>query len=422
MSIATATVATAAPQSRELTDPEFLREVNELRRTDNVTNWFYLAREYVVIALMIGSAIAAYYGLLALELSLLWAVPLTLVTILCIGASQHRLGAITHEAAHYILFRNRLLNEVVSEWFCMFPMLGTTHSYRVQHLGHHQYPNDPDRDPDWAQLRLSGHRYKFPMSRAGVIWHCVVKQLLLPTLLMKYSLARAKFVVDQGEGTPYRMNRHQSAVLKGFLVLYHVVLIGILAAAVWWAAPLLIASAVPAVLLTGFVTFAFAPERWFAEYAIRPDVSVRCSTCMRVVFNTLCWTAIAVLTLVTGMPWWLFYLVLWIIPLGTSFAFFMILRQLVQHGNADRQRFTNTRIFFVNPLIRMSVFPLGQDYHLPHHVFPLVPHFNLKKLHDLLMQTEAYRDEAIIVKGYFVNPEQPRQHPTVVDLLSQHNF
>jgi len=411
-------IAAAAPPSRELNDPEFLRQVNELRRIDNLTNWFYLAREWTVIAIVIGLTIASYYSLLELGLSLFWAVPITFVMIMCIGASQHRLGAITHEAAHYILFRNRLLNELVSEWFCMCPMLGTTHSYRVQHLGHHQYPNDPDRDPDWAQLRMSGHRYRFPMSRAGVIWHCLAKQLVWPVLLIRYSIARARFVVDQGDGTPYRMIRHSSAVLKLLLASFYALLIAVLAAAIWWELPLLLVWSVPPLLLAGVVGFAIAPHRWFAEYAIRPDVSVRCCTCMRVAFNTFCWTAIAGLTLWTGMPWWLFYIVLWLIPLGTSFAFFMILRQLVQHGNADRERYTNTRIFFVNPLIRLSVFPLGQDYHLPHHVFPLVPHFNLRKLHDLLMQTEDYRQQAIIVKGYLIPSERPPQHPTVIDLLS----
>jgi fatty acid desaturase len=175
---------------------------------------------------------------------------------------------------------------------------------------------------------------------------------------------------------------------------------------------------VPVLLGAALILFAIGPERWFAEYAIRPDVSVRCTNCMRITFNALCWSSIAWLTIATGMPWWLFYMVLWVLPLGTSFAFFMILRQLVQHGNADQQRYTNTRIFIVGTLIRLSVFPLGQDYHLPHHIFPLVPHFNLRKLHALLMQTDAYREQAVVVKGYFIPPERPPRNPTVVDLLS----
>ena len=96
----------------------------------------------------------------------------------------------------------------------------------------------------------------------------------------------------------------------------------------------------------------------------------------------------------------------------------MILRQIVQHGGASQERFTNTRIFFVHPLLSMAVFPIGNDYHLPHHLFPMVPHYNLTELHDLLMRTEPYRDEATVVKGYFLSPERPPQHPTVVDLLT----
>src|SRR5262249_7885175 len=155
----------------------------------------------------------------------------------------------------------------------------------------------------------------------------------------------------------------------------------------------------------GMLVLARVPEEWYEEYAIKADIPVRWSACMRFTFNTLTAAGIAWATVLTGMPWWAFYVVLWLIPLGTSFPFFMILRQIVQHGNADRERFTNTRVFIVNPLISMSVFPIGNDYHLPHHLFPMVPHYNLRKLHSLLLDKEIYRHEAVIVEGYFFPPE-----------------
>src|SRR5262249_34675550 len=150
-------------------------------------------REYALLAAVVGGTIAFYYFLERRHLSLLWAVPLTLLAIVCVGAGQHRLATLTHEAAHYMLFKNRLLNELVSELFCMYPILGTTHSYRVQHLGHHQYPNDPERDSDWTQMRLSGHHFQFPMTRGQFLWHCFVKQLLWPPFLIRYVLVRAWF-------------------------------------------------------------------------------------------------------------------------------------------------------------------------------------------------------------------------------------
>lgn len=406
-------MATASPPlARTARDPDILRQVAALRQADNVTNWFYLAREYLLLALPIAGTILLY------EQAPLWAAPAILLTIVWVGASQHRLATLTHEAAHYILFRQRLLNELVSELCCMFPMLGTTHSYRVQHLGHHQFPNDPERDPDWTQLRQSGHRYRFPMSRGQFLWECFFKQLLWVPSLLRYVLVRARFVVHQGEDTPYRMKRFTHPLLRIVGLVYHVGLVAMLVVLVWYEQAGLLW--IPAVLLAGVLgIYVLAPERWLAEYAIKCDIPVRWQTCLRLSFNTFLWTGLAALTLWTGRPWWLYYFVLWLVPLGTSFSLFMILRQLVQHGNADQERFSNTRIFLVHPLLSMAVFPIGQDYHLPHHLFPMVPHYNLRKLHALLLQTEPYREQAQMVKGYFFPPDKPPQHPTVVDIMTQ---
>ena len=100
-------------------------------------------------------------------------------------------------------------------------------------------------------------------------------------------------------------------------------------------------------------------------------------------------------------PAWNYFGLLWIVPLFTTFPLFMIMRQWVQHGNADRGRYTNTRVFLVNPFIRYAVFPFGMDYHLPHHIYASVPHYKLKGLHDLLLQDPEYREKGIVVEGYF---------------------
>src|SRR6266849_9585068 len=60
-----------------------------------------------------------------------------------------------------------------------------------------------------------------------------------------------------------------------------------------------------------------------------------------------------------GHPWLLYYFVLWVVPLATSFFFFMLLRQIVQHGNTGSARLTNTRVFLVSRLIRRL--PAGHE-------------------------------------------------------------
>jgi len=52
-----------------LNDPDILRQVNELRQTDNVTSWFYLAREYLFLGLVLGGTIAFYTFLELAKLS-----------------------------------------------------------------------------------------------------------------------------------------------------------------------------------------------------------------------------------------------------------------------------------------------------------------------------------------------------------------
>ncbi len=408
-----------APASRtpaaQLNDPEFLRRVNALRQTDNLTSWCYLLREYAFLALVVCSMIVLFEACRAGDVSWGWCIPALLLSNLCVGAGQHRLATLTHEAAHYMLFRNRLLNEVVSEWFCMFPILGTTHSYRVQHLGHHQYPNDPERDPDCTQLQKSGHRYKFPMSRRQFLWECLVKQILWPPALIRYVLVRASFVVDLGYG-PYRMIRRTAKPLRLIGLAFHLSLLAALSAGVVLHDGWMLVVVPGLWFAVGMSVYTLAPEAWFAKYAIQSDLSVRTQQRMRLAFNTLLFSSIAGLTHLTGMPWWLYYFVLWMVPLGSSFALFMVLRQLVQHGNADRERFTNTRIFKLPPLLSMSIFPIGNDYHLPHHLFPLVPHYNLRALHALLLEVDEYREKGLVVEGYF---GKGLDHPTVVDVMTQ---
>jgi fatty acid desaturase len=401
--------------------PDLLHQVNALRQTDNLTNWYYLAREYLFLGLVVGGTIAFYEWLQAQGLSWLWAVPVTLVAITFVGAGQHRIATLAHEGVHYMLFRNRLVNEFVSEWFCMFPMLAVTHVYRVQHLGHHQYPNDPERDPDWDQMRKSGHRYEFPMGRWEFLWTCMLKQMLWLVGPIRYILVRALFKADGSEHSPYRRLTRTSPFVALFSVAYLLGLIGVLTWLVWAEQAMLLALVPAAMLVVAVAVYAAMPERCYTTYLIKSDIGPRWTACLRVVHFTLTLSAIAWLTLLTGMPWWLYYIVLWLVPLGTSFAFFMIMRQIVQHGNADQERFTNTRVFTVNPLIGFAVFPIGHDYHLPHHLFPMVPHYNLRKAHDLLMRTDEYREQAVLVEGYFLHGAHLPHKPTVLDLMTRSN-
>jgi fatty acid desaturase len=159
------------------------------------------------------------------------------------------------------------------------------------------------------------------------------------------------------------------------------------------------------------------PNDKYHQSRLHPVIHARYTSILRVGFITAIFTALAIITKATGAPAVAYYIILWLVPLFTSFAFFMILRQIVQHGNGGRGWLTNTRTFLVGACIRFSVFPMGQDYHLPHHLYATVPHYRLKRLHAALMDFPEYRDEAVVVEGYFLPPRHPKTNPTVLDVL-----
>jgi fatty acid desaturase len=401
---------------KTLKDPALKDRLQELRQTDNYTNVYYLVRTYLYLGLVIGGAVWFYYFRSATEISFWWNVPVTLLAIALVGAGQHQLTGLAHEASHHILFKNRLANDLVSDWLCMFPLFSSTHHYRLQHLAHHQFVNDPDRDPDVSQLQSSGHWLDFPLSKAKFLL-TLLKQLWVPNLF-RYMRIRGQYNALPNDKNPYLKKGWKPSripVLVG--VVYLLALVGILAGLVWYGNALLLAVIPTTAWLAVSAVFALIPDRLYSQSRIHPVIAGKPMTLMRITHITIVFTALAWLSLLVD-PWAsLYYLLLWLAPIFTSFSFYMILRQLVQHGNGGRGWLTNTRVFVVNRLISFAVFPLGQDYHLPHHLYVTVPHYRLKKLHETLLEYAEYREQAVVVEGYFFPQHVPPTHPTVLDVV-----
>ncbi|HUR55628.1 MAG TPA: fatty acid desaturase [Gemmataceae bacterium] len=401
---------------KTLADTEFKVKLQELRRTDNVTNWYYIARAYLYLILVIGGAVW-FFGCRP-DFGVPWwvNVPVALAAVLLIGAGQHQLSGLTHEGSHYVLFKNRTLNELASDVFCTFPLFSSTHLYRLQHLAHHQFVNDPDRDPDQAQMRSSGHRLPFPLAKRRFLL-ILLGQLWLPKLI-RFTLARGKQATTGGANNPYLrpgVKPSKTAVRVGLV--YFALLIPTLFLT-WNAADSIWLVAVPLALwLAVTVAFARLPTHRFLSSRLTPPIHPRYTSMLRVTFITAVLVSLAWIERLTPAPATKYYLLLWVLPVFTSFAFCMMLRQVVQHGNADRGKLTNTRTFLVHRAINFAVFPIGQEYHLPHHLYVTIPHYRLKALHEVLMQYPDYREEAVVVEGYFFPKVRPPVNPTVLDVI-----
>ena len=101
-------VGLTEPRQKSLKDPELKEKLQELRQTDNFTNLYYLVRTYLFFALVIGGAVWFDQARIAAAWSWGWNVPVFLAAIVLVGAGQHQLSGLAHEAVHHILFRNRL--------------------------------------------------------------------------------------------------------------------------------------------------------------------------------------------------------------------------------------------------------------------------------------------------------------------------
>src|SRR5262249_25133545 len=113
-------------------------------------------------------------------------VPVLVSAIVLVGALQHRLAGLGHEAGHYSFLKNKLLNDSIGDVFCLFPILSTVHFYRLFHLAHHQYTNDPARDPDLVTLAGSTLVERFPMGRWQFIKAFYLRAFTDPLAFLKY--------------------------------------------------------------------------------------------------------------------------------------------------------------------------------------------------------------------------------------------
>jgi fatty acid desaturase len=391
-------------------------EVQALKARDNLTNWVYLARIYVIVALAVGGAIWVDEAAMSGAIAWWWSIPATLAAVVVIGASQHQFGGAIHEGTHYMLFADRKLNELASDWLAAFPILTTTYHYRLHHLAHHQFVNDPERDPDISQLHESDHWLDFPITHVEILW-ALLKQLWLPNLF-RYTITRARYSSMGGGHNPYAdpdrpgtIRPMRAGIL--FAIGAPAVIIPLTVMGNWLAVAILL----PVMWAAVVAILWLLPDEAYPGTRLAPVTPIRWLGISRVTYLALLYGALSAVELAGWGPAWAYFGLLWLVPVFTTFPLFMILRQWVQHGNADRGRYTNTRVFLVGPLVRYAVFPFGMDYHLPHHLMASVPHYNLKKLHEILLRDPEYREKGVIVEGYFGHDEGENGRPTALGVL-----
>lgn len=248
-------------------------------------------------------AVALYY----------WPNPFVIVlSVFLVGTRQHALFVIAHDAAHYLLYDTRWLNDAVGRACAMVQGLSMC-TYRVIHRLHHNNLYG-ELDPDTA---LHGG---YPRGRSYLI---------------------RKLLKD----------------LSG---------------------------------LTAWKTYAYflggAPALNTAtNVAVRPlgDTSEKLRNEARHDRNAVIAFHVMALALFAWSGYLVQYLVLWILPLVTVVQAILRLRAIAEHGATTdfSSPLTAARTNVLPAWLAWLIFPHRVNYHIEHHLYASVPHYNLPRLH-----------------------------------------
>ncbi|MBW7453177.1 fatty acid desaturase family protein [Paenibacillus sepulcri] len=100
---------------------------------------------------------------------------------------------------------------------------------------------------------------------------------------------------------------------------------------------------------------------------------------------------------------WLELILFWVIPFMTTLQILKYWAEMAEHAGLenDKEMFA-TRNSFGNWFERALLHPHRNSYHLVHHLFPAIPHYNIKKAHLVLMEDSEYQ-KAHHCTGFFLS-------------------
>ncbi len=297
--------ATSENLVRGMIDADSLRELSD---KDNTTAARYIAFDLMLVALV------------AVVSELYWHPVTYIIAVMFIGARLIGIASIAlHEASHWMMFKDRALNDKVAKFFniiLFLPLITGFDSYRKGHFEHHKYLGK-DGDPD-----------------ANV-----------------YETAYERSIYDR----KVRCLRLLSGI--GFL----------------------------------FLTQQFLRRRFKRSSQDRLHIVIG--------ITLVALLAVFAPTLLT------LFLLYWVVPIATWGLFINELRMLAEHFPSEQHQQVplefRTHEIMNNLFDDLFVVTRGVNYHLSHHLFPTVPFYNIKALHQQIAQSTTYQSNAIVIQGYW---------------------
>ncbi len=259
-------------------------------------------------------SVAITFGALSASVAIpvIWWHPLVIVpALIVIATRQQALFVLAHDAAHYRLYRERWLNDLIGRICATIAGISMC-TYRVVHRLHHNHLYGP-QDPD-IPLHAG-----YPRGRGYLIGK-LVKDLAGLTAWKTYAYFFGAPALNIATNQASRPIDDTSPVLRA----------------------------------------AARRDRWLV-----------------IGFHALA------LAVAFASGYGVAYLVLWVLPLVTMLQAILRLRAICEHGAVPdvTQPITAARTNIAPTWLRVLLFPHYVNYHIEHHLYPAIPHYNLPACH-----------------------------------------
>jgi len=131
-----------------------IHDLKQLSTINPYLSTFHIAKEWLGI---VAAVIVCQYW---------WHWSLYLLAVMWIGARMHALGILGHDGTHYLLYKNRKINDFITRWLLFAPLQFSLKQYRKIHFAHHQHLKT-NQDPEHLNLQTY-EEYQFPKTRASI--------------------------------------------------------------------------------------------------------------------------------------------------------------------------------------------------------------------------------------------------------------
>lgn len=281
-----------------------------------------------------------YIGIVAMILICLnfWSIPLYIFSLMYIASRQHALGVIMHDGVHYRISRNKILNDLITNFFITFPIFSSLERVRNIHFKHHKDPNTKD-DPDWVN-KHNNKEWVFPKTKLNYI--ITVCKYIGGIHILLYIFSRA-----------YTIKQKLSYLIN-------------------------------MVNFNGRVRSSLPHPKYSHAQRVFYYASL---------FLIICYFKLFVIVFL----FWIMPLLFWI-PFISKLR--TIAEHFGVDSPISYERTRTTYPSFIDTYLLSANWNI--TYHIDHHFFPSVPSYNIRTLHSLIKDHPAYLEHAhITTNGYY---------------------